>query len=482
MPERTATAFRATPSYSGGAAVNERNFIKPLFERHGNVMQFEFEQDGFVITLDQFHESRGELKATVRVHATAEGIPYGVVAWATVSLSSVRSRSELERECRSRQSHFPWGMAFLYCFEQADREWRAGEPIIDLASVKPPKTQPFLVRPILPKALTTVIFAAGGAGKTTLARALALHVRTGRRMPGGIEPCEQTDVLILDWEANQDEHARDLAALSIGMGLPNVPRIQYRQCFRPLYEEVDRLAAEVSRLRVGLVIIDSLAPATGDNPLDSGAATRTMNAIRQLGATALVIAHLTKADASNGLAAGTIFGSVFYHNLARSVWELKAAGDDTNQSTRNLALFHRKANTGPLVRRPIGLRLVYSDLSTTVEAAPIDLDSPLSGGLSVTERIRLALRRGPLTVTDLEDELAISANSIRPALNRMRDAVRVGDASRGGRGNVSTWALRAPGDSPPKADTQCRYCGNELEFYAPDGTPLCETHRDKASA
>jgi hypothetical protein len=92
---------------------------------------------------------------------------------------------------------------------------------------------------------------------------------------------------------------------------------------RGLADDVPALQAEVSRLGVGLVIVDSLAPACGAGPKarmpQSGASMHS--APRPSHAPG----HRPRGKAGADLRTGSArpFGSVFVQNLARSVWELR---------------------------------------------------------------------------------------------------------------------------------------------------------------
>lgn len=451
---------------------------KPDFKRTRNTMQFLSEEDGYLIIMDRFSEARDDVRANVRVQEVVDGKPTGTLAWGNPGLASVRSRGDLAKECLLRCDRIDWPTVLLHCFDRAYREWNIGQPVIDLSEVRPPRDVAYLVKPILPLDETTVVFAAGGTGKSTLSRVLGLHVRLGRSIPGLIEPLHQTGVLILDWETNADAHARDLAKIAVGMGLESVPQIFYRECHRPLADEADTIAGEIAERNIGLVIIDSLAPACGDDPQAPGAATSTMNAIRSLGGTRLVLAHVTK-DAIAGNSPGSIFGSVFFTNLARSVWELKAAAEPSSEAIQEIALFHRKVNAGPLFRRPIGLSIVHNDASIVVQRAEVNLDSSLSSGLSLPDQIRLALKKGAKTAEELSEELGARTDLVRTALHRMngKDVVRLEGDGKGGK-TSTRWGMLTRSDTGPiKADETCRYCSHALEIYDQVGTPLCENHR-----
>src|SRR5262249_32678072 len=154
------------------------------------------------------------------------------------------------------------------------------------------------VAPLLLDGQTTTNFADGDGGKSTLAAALAVAVATGRALPGGLQPRRQAPVMVLDWETDATPWNGRVAALCRGLGLEVPATIDYRPMAGALTDEIGMLAAEAARRNVGLVIVDSLAPACGPEPEGADAVVRTMNALRLFSPAArLVLAHVSKADA-----------------------------------------------------------------------------------------------------------------------------------------------------------------------------------------
>src|SRR6185503_1093343 len=92
-------------------------------------------------------------------------------------------------------------------------------------------------------------------------------------------------------------------------------------------------------------------------------AGRYFQSVRSLGAIGTVhIAHVTKALEGSDLKP---FGSAFWHNGARSTWNVKRADAPPGDDVVSIALHHRKANLGR--RMPsIGFEFFFASERTTV--------------------------------------------------------------------------------------------------------------------
>lgn len=224
------------------------------------------------------------------------------------------------------------------------RESRKGEPFVDLADVPAPLQLPYLIEPLLPEGLLTVVFGDGEVGKSYFSMFLGVAARTGILLPAGIRPTRQVSVLIADYETQQMLPARRLRRVCAGLGFAEPPRgIHYRRFTRTIADDYRLLAAFISREQIGLVIVDSLAAACGGDPKDAQAAIQTMVKLGNLGVTVLVLAHITKAASLEGGENATIFGSQFFKNYSRATWEVRLL-EQPHKDEKTLGLFNRKVN------------------------------------------------------------------------------------------------------------------------------------------
>jgi hypothetical protein len=355
--------------------------------------------------------------------------------WGALSLGSGPARESLVRKLRDRAPWLPWGELLEEACARFTAAARAGEPIVGLTGDAPLAT-PDLVAPIVIEGQTTTVFSDGDSGKSLLGAAISVAAASGIALPGGLRPRRQVPTMVLDWETDRGAWDGRVAGLCAGLGL-DVPEgmIYYRQMAGALADEATMLAAEAVRRRVGLVIVDSLAPACGPEPDGADAVTRTFNALRLFAPAArLVIAHVSKADADRREGARP-FGSVFVWNLSRSVWEIKRDPEPAEPGL-TMALQHRKCNVGPR-HAPLGLRFVFGP--GTITPYPINLaDTPqLTRGVSLAWRIRTTLAGGRLTVAALADMLEAEPETVARTLRRLRKDGKAADLGEG------YWGLKA---------------------------------------
>lgn len=395
------------------------------------------------LRLSGFRERDGDTRCEIEAE-TIDGETWSPLTGLTsLNLMAARSRGDLARHLNSRDDSFPWHDAVEHAALLAVRFHREGGPIVPLASVAAPTTVPYLVDRIIPEAETTILFGDGEAGKSLFSMFIAVAVATGLPLPRGLGPEHPGAVLYLDWESDPTEHSRRLQLISRGLGLDEAPAdIFYRQCVRPLHEDADTLAREVSERGVELIVIDSLAVACGDDPSAPGAALRTMNAARQLGGTRLGLGHLNRVDRERPQANQTTFGSVFWRNAARAMWQL-VRSEDAPAGSAPFALYNRKSNNAARERWPIGLSFTFGPDAYTLDAYDVRANDTLAGGALTGDRIRQALRMGALDTNELADALGIDAAAARMACQRMHDVVMTEAAIPGRNGRPARWGLQA---------------------------------------
>ncbi len=357
------------------------------------------------------------------------------VHWGALNLASGTARDALVRRLREAAPGVPWREHLEEACTRLTAAAREGEPITALTGDAPLAT-PDLVAPLVLEGQTTTVFADGDSGKSLLAVAIAVAMTTGRALPGGIRPRRPGPVMVLDWETDRGQWDGRLAGLCAGLGL-DVPEdaIHYRSMTAALTDDVTMLAAEATRRHVGLVIVDSLAPACGPEPDGADAVVRTLNALRLFAPAArLVLAHVSKHDADRREGARP-FGSVFVWNLSRSVWEIRRDPEPAEPGL-TMALHHRKCNVGPR-HAPLGLRFVFGP--DTITPYPIDLAAApqLTRGVSLAWRIRTTLAGGRMTVAALAETLEAEPETVARTLRRLRHEGKVVDLGDG------AWGLKA---------------------------------------
>jgi hypothetical protein len=315
------------------------------------------------------------------------------------------------------------------------------------------------------------LYGDGDSGKSLLAGAMAVALTTGQALPGGIRARRQAPVMVCDWETDRAAWDGRIGGLCAGLGIDMPVDIHYREMTGALTDDITILAAEVARLHVGLVIIDSLAPACGPEPEGTDAVVRTLNALRAFApSTRLVLAHVSKADLERREGARP-FGSIFTWNLSRSLWEIRR-DQESAEPGLTMALTHRKCNMGER-HAPVGLRFVFG--ADTITPYPVDLRArpQLAPSTSLTWRIKVTLASGRMTSSTIAEVLGADEGTVSRTLRRLRKEKTARDFEDGTWGllqadNVSAVSghfIRRPPEGGPtkplrrRTDKSCLYRG-----------------------
>jgi len=286
---------------------------------------------------------------------------------------------------------------------------REGAPAVDLRTFsRPTADDELLVEGLcLPRRHSAILFGDGGTAKSYIALLLA-----GRLALQGF------NVGFADWELAGEEH-RDRLERLFG---PDMPRIMYLRCERPLTIEVDRLKRLVREHAIQYLFYDSIAFACDGPPEAAEVAGRYFRAVREVGVGSLHVAHVTKGDDNDKRP----FGSAFWHNGARCTWNIQLAEPKPDGSFQ-LGLYNRKTNLGPR-RRPVSFLVTFTRERTVFGPADISDAPDLGGKLSIRHRLIPLLKRGSMSVEALAEAIDERSDSVRKTLVRHPKVfVRLGD-------------------------------------------------------
>lgn len=216
-----------------------------------------------------------------------------------------------------------------------------------LSEVPATSTTQYLLPFFLPDSKATILYGAGGTGKSIFANGLAAAIQTGSHFLGW--KAKKRNVLYLDWETDEGDIAHRNMLVSRGLGLEAPAPVNYMSLEMPLELEMGHIAAAVVENKIGLVVIDSVGMAStqgrdGSDPAEG--AIQFFRGLRMLNAAVLCIDHISGEDQRRGRAGATKpYGSVFKWNSARNAFEMIDNTPDGGPMT--VMLRHRKANLGP---------------------------------------------------------------------------------------------------------------------------------------
>lgn len=357
--------------------------------------------------LDRPRWDHGDLVGLLTVRSSLTGIRAydGVLSVGTFNCSGPRARTDRAKQITemARTPQIDWQRLIEEFSVRVLRAEATGQPGIDLRTVPRPSADDVLEIhgvPILERH-PIIWFGDGGVAKSYLALWFS----------GEISRCG-VKVLYADWELSKEDH-RDRLERLFGA---DMPEIIYARCSRPLSAEVDRLKRLVAQHDIGYLVCDSVAFACDGPPEAAEVAGRYMQAIRQIGIGSLHLAHVTKGDNADQRP----FGSAFWHNGARSTWNIKLASSEAGGQGITVGMFNRKTNLGPL-RPALGFRVSFSHDQTVVYPTdPAKVDE-FAAQVPVRQRMYGALKEAggkPRTIAELAELTGAPKDTIEKTAKR----------------------------------------------------------------
>lgn len=407
----------------GEAVINKENEVF--------VVRIPVEEGFAVFSFEEPTYSRGDMEAIVKCHVEIPGHAKRVFE----SRLNVLSGSSCESYARQLTASFgkdiKWPLILSEAgakFKEAYRE-SASDDIVNSPDIYPEEPK-HLLAPFIEEDAANLLFAKGGIGKTYLALRLAMSLASGSEFLGSV-PARTVKTLFIDYENSPGTfkfRTLNLAPYCEGFNKEADAMLFYKNSGGvPLFEMKDTLRRFVVEKGIGLVIVDSAAPACGGPPEDAAVATRYFAALRHIGVTSLTIGHEAKAD--NG---DWTFGSVFFTNLARNIWNMKSDSEE-GDTVKHLGLTHKKFNNGPL-SRPIAIKM--SDMGLGIEYSE---DIAYLQANDPKEAVLKALKTDEdTTLTQLYGMLPqLSPGNIRVCLNRLASNKRIKAGAKRGNWRLS---------------------------------------------
>lgn len=341
--------------------------------------------------------------------------------WSRLNMAAPGSRQTLAKHLMIALPGIDWLAVLDYTCQAVVKELRTVQPAVPLKARRPPPIyERFLIEGIVPLHMPTVLYGDGGSLKSLMALAIALAGLRGEPIADAAVWCVSpiSSVLMLDWEANAEDHDARLWGLCTGYGIdPSflTDRIHYVEMTRPLHEALPQIKKRLADRPADLIIVDSLLKAAGDEPLDVAASNRVMGAIRELHATTIAISHISHESArSQGQA--RIIGSVMYGNAARSAVECRAEDVEVGPGQWGKIVTYALPKSNVHGKwGPHALRFVWS----SDDVIKIKADTPDESRLPINDQIIRLLESGDKSATALALATGQPVNAIRVYLGRL---------------------------------------------------------------
>jgi len=411
--EKKTPEYHPTVTEKGTAILDTegQQIGEPAITSVGNTHKFNWPPEGLEIVVSRLSEDRhhvisGEIDISLKEKILLGGV--------RLNLQSARMRSSTAKELKDLWSFIDWAKALGTVCQGVLERFRKGEPVEEIWPNEDDTLAPeYLLEPILYLNHPAVIFGDYASGKSLCAQAIAYLVQ----LPfydnelSLITRKEPTPCLYLDYEDNKANFNARWSALERGFQCGTTP-IFYRRMSAPIADDLEELGAIITSKNIGLVIVDSLGLGAGGNLNEAEPAIRYNAALRQLNVTSLTLAHNAKDSVTNKR---TIFGSIFFTNLARSVWECKGE-QESDESELIVSLKQTKAS----LSRPhpaMGFSLLFENNAIKIQRTNLE-GTALSGELPLWYQIRPELKAGAKSVRELAEILERPESSIQKTLKR----------------------------------------------------------------
>ena len=349
-----------------------------------------------------------------------------------LNLNSASGTTNLRRDLDTVfGKEYGWTRVLNKVFGLARDAYLAQERGVDVFDLPEYVGEVLLVPPLVVADGPTIFFGDGASLKSYITSRLALSMALGIDFLGMRTP--MLTPMVVDYEDSGANFKRRLKRLALGIdpSLIDVMGVHYWDAKGiPLVDQIDGLKRYVEKYGVGLLIIDSVAPACGGDPLDHGSVLDFFSALKRIGLPSILIAHVTKAMEST-----KPFGSAYWHNEARRTWYVTRAAEEDSDEI-DVGLFNRKVNDGR-VPPPAAVHVSFSE----------EERGPVRVSLSSMERAPAALREHgtprsqvwaaldgkPRTVKDIAQETNLDEKAIDHVL-RTGPFAQAGETENGPRG------------------------------------------------
>ena len=384
---------------------------------------FRWSSEDLIVSLTRITVSKSGIECWIKFSSHTDPL-FGPVR---LNLLSSSGRESLTRVLKNRRP-LNWQMVLDQVSNMVSSSLEEGGAAKDMRFHTPTAVdEGWCVRPYVQTSQPTLMFGFAGNGKSTIATALLLSKASGTQLIPGIDPGFPGGVMYCDWEDSEEAFNTTATALLRGQGMTwehdVLKPVLYRRYHGALADYFDAIAKDIADHDIKLICVDSLVAASGDqhSPNDAEAARTWHQVMSALGISSIGITHAAKNSREP-----SAYGSVYYTNLARQIYEVSADAEPGNDSTV-IAITHRKgSNTG--IMRPVGLRVDFQSdeyknaRKITYTEADLTQSEVLAPKLSAHDRILSLVATQSMSPAEIAEELTdLKAVTIRQSLLRAKD-------------------------------------------------------------
>jgi len=356
-------------------------------------------------------DSKNVVHGELLVQARMPGITAPHLHQARLNMTSTTARRNLAKELTTRLESVPWADILEQTCVKVLEAHRAGSPVLRLADVEDSVGVQWMLKPVLQRRQTSVIFGDGDSGKSMIAAWWSVLLATG--MPGpALIPEKSSGILVLDYETDEYTWRDRLVQICGGMEIPVPENIHYRYSSTPVADDIEDLADYVADLDIDFILIDSAAPAVGE-ALNGDDVINFFRSLRALGKTNLVIAHVAKEAKQH-----EIYGSGHWRTQSRANYRVYASRSNDTPDL-GVILKNTKGNNSRRLKDLV-YGIHFDEDYNTISFKPGNVEdyAELDQTRSISQRLSSSLRGGAKTTSELAEELDADEGSIRTTLHR----------------------------------------------------------------
>ena len=389
--------------------------LRPFISQEGSGYRVRFPDVEVEAVVREIKRAGGHYKAEVSVYHAGNSLHRS-----NYTLNSSTGMTALRRMLDERLPGPDYGIAWPLVVEGLAGividTVREGTPEVVLGQITEDEGLRWRIDNLIIEQDANVLWADGGTGKSMFALFLATLVSEGYADTRHGLVIEPGSVLYLDYETSSTSISSRIRRIHKGLGIDGKSNIVYKRMHLPLSEDIDTIRDIVYKHDSVLLIVDSMGLAVAGELESAENVLDYFSALDLIPATSLTITHSNRA--------GTIFGSAFTSNRARSVWEAKQTAGGHGSDSIDFSLFHRKANDVPY-QSAQSWRVEFKD--DTVTYKRIDtFDTEARGELGYGQLVQKFLDEGPRTreeLTGLIAELKSISSSDARGMNKLASAL-----------------------------------------------------------
>lgn len=389
----------------------------------GSAYAYRFSKYFIDIIARKIREERDGLRADLHIICKSPILKEPQSRVFPINLLSSRSRAEISNVLIRRHKDIPWIDILEHVGNDLYIRSRTMDSVESIYIFDEPPELEYLLDPLVPKGIPTLLYGEGGICKSMLAQFLSILAMSPQGVLDNYQikrTSDMVNVLYLDWESEKQMIERRQWGMQVGNNIPPI-RLNYVRCVRSFTDMIDIIEEQIIAKNIGFIIIDSLGAALAGNILEIGPVIDFINLkLRKLGVTSLFVSHVPK----NG---ETPFGSAYIGYMSRKIWRLRKQ-QSMGSDTIKISLFNEKTSDG-VMTHPIGFVIEFKSGKIRVTRRDGIVGEEFGEHLPLKERILIMLKDQPMTIKELSEELSGSLDTIRRSVQRLKKEGRVASIS-----------------------------------------------------